>query len=675
MVSLITRARLTLKLASSYISRKASKVSKFFKKCFESCFPSKKKGERAPLLPQHAETEPSPKLDERGHSHLGQHWLLAQHAEDSDGGYTPRPLSPINSNASAVPSSRTLTPVAPNQAVSYNFAEHRIGIVKDDIISSWLRSINLDSEVPVYSTSTATSWGNTTSHMGAGFDGPTSPLGETDDFKPSTTTDKSFPWSRADDPGHPRSKHIKSTTYDHVHKNIIDLLSLDLAVKGDHDDDEDAEKCHQVTQHHAQFHNFKSFALKSCPELHKPPLDCFEDLESKGLRNDTHDNSTSKPANKTRPSVRQAMSRGLRSLGRRFRQSSSSYSIRSGFPVPPEGKERRLLARESADIHPSSGSETPLFNTPETGGTPTATSRGNVDLLAMGGTMIAASELDRLSSSGTIHSGPPSTAGTTLDPQYDDVYSSLPSLRREQKRRAAARSRLSEVTTPEDLANPNSSPPETDILDEPAKSELSRLIPQPLKLGRDSIAEQNLAAPISTKSAPAFHMIKSLGLDEGLASGQPNVMTQCSNLVDAISLHEKGAESARPRICKTISSNAPVIFSEPPLVTSTPIRTEQGGAITGSVSANESHAGKTVAEGQCSRSCHPDTWSETGGEPGDSDPFCPPECDSRHSLKTVVPPQRPPGLVRQTTSGTVLVMEPVDSSRSETDQSAGDESS
>lgn len=57
MVSLITRARLSLKLASSYIGREASKVSKFVRKCLESCFPSKKKGERAPLLPQHAEPE------------------------------------------------------------------------------------------------------------------------------------------------------------------------------------------------------------------------------------------------------------------------------------------------------------------------------------------------------------------------------------------------------------------------------------------------------------------------------------------------------------------------------------------------------------------------------------------------------------------------------------------
>lgn len=393
------------------------------------------------------------------------------------------------------------------------------------------------------------------------------------------------------------------------------------------------------------------------------------------------DDGASKPTNKTRHLLRQAMYRGLRSLGRRFRQSSSSYSIRSDFPVPPEGKERRLLARESADIHPSSGSETPLLNTPEPGGTPTATSRGKVELLAMTGTMIAASELDRLSSSGTTHSGPPSTAGTTLDLLHDDVYSSLPPLRREQKRRAAARSRLSEVTTPEDLANPDSarvqlySPPETDILDEPANSELRRLVPKPLKHGRGGMGEQDLTAPVSTKSATAFHNTNLPSLDKGSTPGQPNAMAQCSNMVDTANLHEKGTESARPRNCKTISSNAPVIFSEPLLVTAIPMITEQRGAINDSVAGNESHLDKTVAEGQCSGSCHPDTWSETGGEPGDSDPFCPPECGSRHSLKTVMPPQKPPGMVRQTTSGTVLVMEPVDSSGSETDQSRRDRSS
>lgn len=57
MVSFITRARLTLKLASSYICRKTSKVTKFFKKCFASCFPKTKKGEREPLLPQHADQQ------------------------------------------------------------------------------------------------------------------------------------------------------------------------------------------------------------------------------------------------------------------------------------------------------------------------------------------------------------------------------------------------------------------------------------------------------------------------------------------------------------------------------------------------------------------------------------------------------------------------------------------
>lgn len=142
----------------------------------------------------------------------GQHWLFAQYAESPDGGYTPRPLSPINSNASAVPSSRSLTPVAPNQAVSYNVAEHPICIVKDDVISSWLRGIDHDTELPVNPTCTATSRGNKTLHMGSGLDGPTSPPGETDDIAPSITTYKSFPWSMADDAVHPKSKHINSTT-------------------------------------------------------------------------------------------------------------------------------------------------------------------------------------------------------------------------------------------------------------------------------------------------------------------------------------------------------------------------------------------------------------------------------------------------------------------------------
>ncbi|KAK7950981.1 uncharacterized protein PG986_006709 [Apiospora aurea] len=55
MVSFITRARLTLKYFSYCIARKASKFSKFVKKSFASCVSSKKTGERAPLLLQHAE--------------------------------------------------------------------------------------------------------------------------------------------------------------------------------------------------------------------------------------------------------------------------------------------------------------------------------------------------------------------------------------------------------------------------------------------------------------------------------------------------------------------------------------------------------------------------------------------------------------------------------------------
>ncbi|KAK8088396.1 hypothetical protein PG997_003357 [Apiospora hydei] len=67
MVSFITRARLTLKYFSYCIARKASKFAKSVKKWFASCFPSKKTGERAPILPQHAEQAANVPEQQPGH--------------------------------------------------------------------------------------------------------------------------------------------------------------------------------------------------------------------------------------------------------------------------------------------------------------------------------------------------------------------------------------------------------------------------------------------------------------------------------------------------------------------------------------------------------------------------------------------------------------------------------
>lgn len=62
--------------------------------------------------------------------------------------------------------------------------------------------------------------------------------------------------------------------------------------------------------------------------------------------------------------MRKRSSRFFRHLSRRFHRSSSNYSIRSDFPAPPHGTERRWLSRDSADICPSSGDESPVCNTP-----------------------------------------------------------------------------------------------------------------------------------------------------------------------------------------------------------------------------------------------------------------------------------------------------------------------
>ncbi|KAK8873513.1 heterokaryon incompatibility protein-domain-containing protein [Apiospora arundinis] len=550
--------------------------------------------------------------NERGEgsqTHLDKHWLFNNHVESSDGGFTPRALSPIDSNTSTTPVARSYTPSSLNHAITYDAAEAWSGFGRHDVVSSWLQSIAIEVRPPRHRTSPGTDWRDKASHMGSSLDGPTSPHNGADDLKD----------------------------------------------QNDNDND-DAETCPQVTQHHIQFHNFKSFALKSCPELHKAPFDCFEVPEFKGPPSDgqsLHDDETEKATNKTRHSMRQAMSRGLRSLGRRFHRSSSGYySIRSDLPVPLEGKERRLLAREPADVYPSSGSETPLFNTPESGGTPTSSTRVSVEILAVTGTMIAASELDRLSSTGTVRTGPASIAGTILDPQHDHVHSPVVPSRLEHRRRAARRSRLSEVTTPEDLPTPESmrhhlhTSPDVGAFDDPTKGELRRLVPRPLKLNRNSEDEQSVAAPRVTQSAPVAYNMSSPGADEGSTKPtRPDIMAHISDLGDTKTRPPIPTSGARPHLGKTTSSNAPVKISDPPLVASIPRRAELGSSINHTTSVNDNSGDVATTEDQCSMPRHPDTGSETGGEPGDSDPFCPPECGSRHSHEILTSPRRSSGLL------------------------------
>lgn len=188
--------------------------------------------------------------------------------------------------------------------------------------------------------------------------------------------------------------------------------------------------------------------------------------------------------------VPSSLSRRLRSFREKFgrKPSSSAYSIRSEFPPPPDGKERRILSRNSTDILSSSGEESPLFNTPESNITPMKPDGRRVDPLAASGLLIATAELDRLSFS-TNESGRPGMAITSpchprhcsdrdssgsesgssflittprnmenrLSPPIPTLVHITPSPGQPQRLVRANRrqhSRLSEVTTPEEAGTP-----------------------------------------------------------------------------------------------------------------------------------------------------------------------------------------------------------------------------
>ncbi|KAI5863913.1 hypothetical protein GGS23DRAFT_520434 [Durotheca rogersii] len=147
------------------------------------------------------------------------------------------------------------------------------------------------------------------------------------------------------------------------------------------------------------------YSLNSCPDFHQQPY-YLESPPSKaksredqrlGLRARS---KLSPDPNPHRFPVRSVVTRRVRLLGKRLQQSESSdYSIRSGFPVSPQGKERRRLARDLTGIWPSH-EETPLIDTPGSDAaicSPADAHGRRTDLLAMAGAIIATVELDRLS--------------------------------------------------------------------------------------------------------------------------------------------------------------------------------------------------------------------------------------------------------------------------------------
>lgn len=412
----------------------------------------------------------------------------------------------------------------------------------------------------------------------------------------------------------------------------------------------------------------------------------------------------------------------LRSLGRILQRSgSSTYSIRSEFPAPPRSTERRLLARDSADIWPSSGSETPLFNTPEsdvTGFESFHSPGHHFDPLAMASMMIATAELDRLSgsrtseSSGALsgsspnshtplysgnaspHNGTSVSGSTTLDmyltpPLNTPASSGLdtgmaspvsrPSHRRGGRRRGQ-RSHLSEVTTPDEIASPaepaeefsggppSFAAPQIETLPEckvvPNSRNEDSLYPKPLAISKSSRDEidtpddgpsgdtqggqlQSASAPPSSlrpvspqKHKGPLRRSRGSSLDtEGSISAPARVSSVGKGSESTYGAKPSFDMDRQPLLNLPLGLGHNIVIS-PPISRTGTDSVKTSGSV--SNSEDDSHAD----------SCHPDTWSESQGEPGDSDPFCPSDClETRHNSQNSS--GRPSGPARQGTDETV----------------------
>ncbi|ORY60804.1 uncharacterized protein BCR38DRAFT_411921 [Pseudomassariella vexata] len=624
------------------------------------------------------------------------------------------------------------------------------------------------------------------SRWGSGFDGPLSPTSNNEtesapseigsslpqrmqsggeNSQVSSTESGSIDWERSWFKRKPRRTHNVSEVSipdPAFHTHAIDLFSMTSLDAEDSSGDSGSDiACPHVVEHHAQFHALQQFALKSCPELHTT-LDKYEaaDSEASSHRNEWRDPASGLSAHRPntkrpRETMRDAMSRRLHSLGRRFHRTSSNYSVRPDFPAHPHGKDRRLLARNSSDICPSSGDENPVFNSPASDFMPDNTSGKPADLLDKASIMIAAAELDRLSSMGGRSHTPkdpetssslgippntpsspggfpsgaasPSSAGyaaaappPSYAPPSNTSASGGPSgvstpARRGQRRRAA-RSRLSEVTTPEDLGTADSTlsqaftPPMIDKIGETVIDDMDDfdqpLYPRPLMVNRSGrqaaprlqrdrpdVSSPKYAeartSPIPTREAEK--LVKSRNLLE-LSDVVDTIVEEEANTIPVRTssigkTSECGLEQprvsvqtsplgVRPHVTSTVSSPGQMRASSPPLVKPIPIRADTeprpdalpSECINLAPTVNPASDVSQSPTSTETTSCHPDTWTDAQGEPGDSDPFCPPACETRHSHETAGSPVQPMGFFRKSTSGTVHILDAVESSGSEGQQ-------
>ncbi|XXH01419.1 Phosphatidylinositol-4-phosphate 5-kinase [Hypoxylon texense] len=596
--------------------------------------------------------------------------------------------------------------------------------------------------------------------------------------KPKSNTSGSIDWEKNWEKRKPRRKHDVSEAVNPDFTRPLRPVDLSSAASGSKSEDEsDGKSCSYLSQHDVQFHALKRYAANSCPELHRQ-LDEFDKSFAKLQTRDSEQPISqvrfdlTKDPHRRHFHVRNIVTKQFRSLGRKLqRTGSSTFSIRSDFPAPPDSRRRRLLARDSADIWPSSGNETPLFNTPESNISSVNMVGNYLDPLAMASMVIATAELDRLSSrasldqasrksgssTGFSHASPTSPTplysgsaspnngaslsnSTTLDVPPTNPFntpassssqsgvasptSSSRSPQRRGHRRRGQRSHLSEVATPDEVASPaepaedfgerrlSFSSPQIETLPEcsathPCENENESenenergMYPKPLainrggyketepRIGSSSEDKRKSSIPSVSVSPPEEHgsFLRSLSgfSDTEEAISPPSRVSSIGKtpesmystmVTDSVRGQPFSSSLFGPGRTGTSLSTIPDADSSARLTAALSFK-ELGSA---AAPANDTSARNVQAVSEepvdssaghpNTDSCHPCTWSESQGEPGNSDPFCPPDClETRHSSQDSH--RQPSGSMREGSVETIYTVVVTKGAESSSDDSA-----
>lgn len=478
----------------------------------------------------------------------------------------------------------------------------------------------------------------------------------------------SIDWGKSWPKRKPRRRHDVSENSDHG----LSICERPVAPAHVEADNKNRTGLVRPKDREAGLHDNRDSAFKSCPELPRRSLSATLPARSRlnsdkfrGVEPPNHSQANG-GRQRQRHHIPRTILKRYRSLRDRLYRgrSSSMYSIRPEFPPPPDGKERRFRSRNSNEIWPSSGDESPIFNTPKSNISPVQSAGRNTDLLAASGLMLAAAELDRLtalahdssqtkgpvtnspelvrisSNSGSLLSeSGSSVADAALIPLVNSPPSFFPpaiypsqisrSPQRQGRKSRKQHSRLSEVTSVEEIGiSPRSSYGNIMLTEElPSPN-----IPFHSPLGMpETMLHEGVMTPLLSISPPSY--------SDGKRSEDdfPELGDQSQRLIpfrgqgpkllyELAGSSDDGDSRRRSHHGKPAAMRPPIMTSDSePIYQGFPALESERMDIIAQESALFANAlGRLNSDAETgSNSCHSDTWSKDQGEPGNSEPFYP----------------------------------------------------